>query len=243
MKKYLDYINERQWWMNKEISKYQTFIPEFKPYKYGDNITFEIPGFENKLHYRISSDGLISRSAVNNYIYQLLDIKDIKKYCDDAYGYSSDYEFYSFDSIPRCKFQDFNALTRLVIALKKSCHECRKFIDEPKCNCGDIVTFRAYGKDYVYSIESCYLSLIKPYDERRDIIFIDLNIEDKYKFCSEAYGYTADDSMFPCCAYNDCVALRRLIDALKRECEKTNKPLSRIKKSINNIIRRDNTKD
>ena len=96
---------------------------------------------------------------------------------------------------------------------------------------GDKVTFEFNGSTYNYTVESGYLG-IETGGANSKILDV-LGIEDHCKFCSEAYGYSAEDVGelgFPECEYEDYQALLRVICAIFERIKTLSKsPNMRIK--------------
>lgn len=89
---------------------------------------------------------------------------------------------------------------------------------------GDKVTFEFNGDTYVYTVEAGYLGIERGANSK---ILDVLGIEDHYKFCSDAYGYEAEDVGelgFPECGYEDYEALFRVICAIFEKIEELTKP-------------------
>lgn len=92
--------------------------------KYNDKITFTVEG--NVFHYRVSSDYLIAASGTNDIIFTTLGLIGTQKYtfCDKWYGYTCDRD----GTWPNCKYEDYEALTRIVEALQVMCDKtCENF--------------------------------------------------------------------------------------------------------------------
>lgn len=80
---------------------------------------------------------------------------------------------------------------------------------------GDKVTFEFNGNTYIYTVEAGYLG-IETGGANSKILDV-LGIEDHCKFCSEVYGYPAEDVGelgFPECEYEDYQALFKVIYAI-----------------------------
>lgn len=90
-----------------------------------------------------------------------------------------------------------------------------------KYTIGDTITFRV--RDWVcnYKVYSNYLGNLSNVKQNARI-FNELRIEDKEAFCSEVYGYKAGLGAFPEYKSNDLEALEKIVDALKKECNKIN---------------------
>ena len=80
----------------------------------------------------------------------------------------------------------------------------------------DEVYFKVKGKVFEYVILSSLFISFDTY--RNDTIFKKLNIEDKYKFCSNSYGYETNHGIFPECHKNDYEALTRVALDLFKLC-------------------------
>lgn len=92
---------------------------------------------------------------------------------------------------------------------------------------GDKVVFEFNGNTYIYTVEPGYLG-IESGGANSKILDV-LGIENHCKFCSEAYGYEAEDVGhlgFPECGYEDYEALFRVICAIfekiKTLCKSSN---------------------
>ena len=81
---------------------------------------------------------------------------------------------------------------------------------------GQEVIFTIGNKSYKYIIYSCFLS-IRGYNN--DQIFKDLKI-DKYRFCSDNYGYEIHYGDWPNSKDKDYAALTRVVEALFPYCDK-----------------------
>lgn len=78
------------------------------------------------------------------------------------------------------------------------------------------VVFTIKDKNYIYKVYSCYLSNMDTFTNGQ--IFIDLNL-DKYKFCSDCYGYKTDYGAWPFSKNKDYAALTRVVEALFPYCD------------------------
>ena len=79
------------------------------------------------------------------------------------------------------------------------------------------VVFTIKDEDYTYRVYPCYLSSMGTFTNGQ--IFIDLNL-DKYKFCSDCYGYKTDCGAWPNSKDKDYAALTRAVEALFPYCDK-----------------------
>ena len=82
---------------------------------------------------------------------------------------------------------------------------------------GQEVIFTIKDKNYIYIVYSQYLC-IKNSDYNYQI-FRDLKL-DKFKFCSDYYGYEPGRGDWPESNYEDFAALTRLVEALFPYCDK-----------------------
>ena len=81
---------------------------------------------------------------------------------------------------------------------------------------GQEIVFTVKDKNYTYIVRSDYLcSTSTLYNGQ---IFIDLEL-DKYKFCSDCYGYNVDSGAWPNSKYKDYAALTRAVEALFPYCD------------------------
>ena len=78
------------------------------------------------------------------------------------------------------------------------------------------VVFTIKDKLYTYRVYPSYLSGMGTFTN--DQIFIDLNL-DKYKFCSDCYGYKTDCGAWPNSKDNDYAALTRVVEVLFPYCD------------------------
>lgn len=89
---------------------------------------------------------------------------------------------------------------------------------------GDKIVFEFNGNAYIYTVKSGYLGIET--GSANSKILDALGIEDHCKFCSEAYGYSAEDVGelgFPECEYEDYDALLRVICAIFERIKTLNK--------------------
>lgn len=107
----------------------------------------------------------------------------------------------------------------------------KNYKDFSKVEEGDKVTFEFNDNTYIYTVETGYLG-IETGGVNSKILDV-LGIEDPCKFCSDAYGYSAEDVGklgFPECEYEDYQALFRVICAIFDKIKELNKgPNVRIK--------------
>ena len=99
----------------------------------------------------------------------------------------------------------------------------------------DEVIFEFNGNTYIYTVEAGYLG-IQGGGANSKILDV-LGIEDHCKFCSEAYGYSAEDVGdlgFPECEYEDYQALLRVICAIFERIKTLSKS-SNVKMKITSI--------
>ena len=82
---------------------------------------------------------------------------------------------------------------------------------------GQEVIFTIKDKNYIYIVYSQYLC-IKNSDYNYQI-FTDLKL-DKFKFCSDYYGYEPGRGDWPESNYEDYTALTRVVEALFPYCDK-----------------------
>ena len=78
------------------------------------------------------------------------------------------------------------------------------------------VVFTIKDKIYTYRVYPCYLSSTGPYCNGQ--IFVDLGL-DRYKFCSDCYGYEANSGSWPFSENKDYAALTRAVEALFPYCD------------------------
>ena len=79
------------------------------------------------------------------------------------------------------------------------------------------VVFTIKDKIYTYRVYPSYLSGMGTFTNGQ--IFIDLNL-DKYKFCSDCYGYEANSGSWPFSKNKDYAALTRVVESLFPYCDK-----------------------
>ena len=82
---------------------------------------------------------------------------------------------------------------------------------------GQIVIFTIKCKIYTYLVNPQHLSSRGPHSN--DQIFAELGL-DKYKFCSNCYGYKTDCGAWPNSRNEDYAALTRAVEALFPYCDK-----------------------
>jgi len=86
-------------------------------YEYGDTIDF------GELKYRISTSFLqnMNQGKSNNEIFDLLEIKDPEKFCEECYGYKpiAKLKVYVPMAFPESKEEDYKALSRVIVAFMK----------------------------------------------------------------------------------------------------------------------------
>ena len=83
-------------------------------------------------------------------------------------------------------------------------------------NSGDKIIFTIKDKNYFYTVYSQHLCLRSSGDN--DKIFKDLKL-DKFKFCSDCYGYTPGSGDWPESNSRDFAALTRIVEALFPYCD------------------------
>ena len=79
------------------------------------------------------------------------------------------------------------------------------------------VVFTTEYKIYTYIVYSSYLSSTGPYSNGQ--MFIDLGLN-RYKFCSDCYGYEINSGSWPESESGDYAALTRAVEALFPYCDK-----------------------
>ena len=89
---------------------------EGKRLSYGDILVFSKEGEFENVGYKVGFWYLTSNTGTNDQIFDLLQVKDPKKFAEDCYGYKSNAGVF-----PECKYRDYEALTRIAIALFKLC--------------------------------------------------------------------------------------------------------------------------
>ena len=90
---------------------------------------------------------------------------------------------------------------------------------------GDKITFEFNGNTYIYTVEAGYLGIERGGSNSK--ILDVLGIKDHCKFCSDVYGYEAEDVGelgFPECGYEDYEALLRVICAIFEKIKESTKP-------------------
>lgn len=177
--------------------------------KYYDTLYF------GSLEYKVFSANLGGINIPNNKIFDHLGINDKTEFCTKAYGYIADGTKY----FPECKEKDFNALTRVALALYKEFEaKVNKSTaeDKPKVYTSyNELKGRTLEKDdkvYFGDLEYkvCISFLSTPRHNNRKI-FEELNITDKVSFCTACYRYEADaGGDFPNCHNYDYEALTRV---------------------------------
>ena len=209
MKKYINYINERQWWMNKDISKNQLFINKFKYYKLGESVVFR-PENKIKVNYTVGRI-CIECDYDNDIILNILNINnnDKKIFCEKSYGYCANF---TRGNIPTYLSYDIDAANRLIHNLQERCEDVK--LDKDYYNIGDCVTFIINTDSYfVYEVGSKYLYLKNSTEGIG--IFQHLNIKDYLDFCSKSYGYQCEPGYFPEYERMDIEAANRVIKDIK----------------------------
>lgn len=83
-------------------------------------------------------------------------------------------------------------------------------------NSGDKIIFTIKDKNYIYTVYSQYLCIRS--SDYNDQIFKDLKL-DKFKFCSDCYGYEPGKGDWPESKNEDYTALTRVIEALFPYCD------------------------
>ena len=84
-------------------------------------------------------------------------------------------------------------------------------------NSGSKIIFTIKDKNYFYTVYSQHLCLRSSGDN--DQIFKDLKL-DKFKFCSDCYGYAPGRGDWPESKNSDYAALTRIVEALFPYCDK-----------------------
>ena len=80
----------------------------------------------------------------------------------------------------------------------------------------DILHFKVKGKVLEYRAMSSWLNCSNHYN---GIIFDELDIKDKYKFCSNSYGYETNNGSFPFYHERDYKAFTRIALDLFKLCD------------------------
>ena len=123
---------------------------EGKKLSYGDSIVFIID--KHTINYVVVSNHLKSKSFDNDKIFKLLFIEDKYKFAKYHYGYDVRDEIF-----PQCHYGDYEALTRITIALFKMCEEknnekLNKHVLTPIYRVGDKVLIKPiFEQKYSYS--------------------------------------------------------------------------------------------
>lgn len=94
------------------------------------------------------------------------------------------------------------------------------FDDESTDLRGKKMNFKVGKQVLKYEFAHNHLKNVTTSSSPNDEIFNLLNIKDKVAFCTQAYGYSAGNGIFPVCTIEDWSALTRVADALLRECLK-----------------------
>ena len=81
---------------------------------------------------------------------------------------------------------------------------------------GQKVIFTIKDKNYIYTVYSQYLCIRN--SDYNDQIFKDLKL-DKFKFCSDCYGYASGRGDWPESKNEDYAALTRIVEALFSYCD------------------------
>ena len=81
---------------------------------------------------------------------------------------------------------------------------------------GQEVIFTIKDKNYIYTVYSQYLCIKNA--DYNDQIFKDLKL-DKFKFCSDCYGYASGRGDWPESKNRDYAALTRIVEALFPYCD------------------------
>ena len=82
---------------------------------------------------------------------------------------------------------------------------------------GQEVIFTIKDKNYIYTVYSQYLCIRN--SDYNDQIFKDLKL-DKFKFCSDYYGYESGRGDWPESKNEDYIALTKVVEALFPYCDK-----------------------
>ena len=83
-------------------------------------------------------------------------------------------------------------------------------------NSGDKIIFTIKDKNYIYTVYSQHLCIRS--SGYNDQIFKDLKL-DKFKFCSDCYGYAPGKGDWPESKNSDYAALTRIVEALFPYCD------------------------
>lgn len=83
-------------------------------------------------------------------------------------------------------------------------------------NSGDKIIFTIKDKNYIYTVYPQYLGIENP--DYNDQIFKDLKL-DKFKFCSDCYGYKPGKRIWPESKNRDYIALTKVVEALFPYCD------------------------
>ena len=83
-------------------------------------------------------------------------------------------------------------------------------------NLGYKIIFTIKDKNYIYTVYSQYLVIRS--SDYNDQIFKDLKL-DKFKFCSDCYGYESGRGDWPESKNRDYAALTRIVEALFPYCD------------------------
>ena len=84
-------------------------------------------------------------------------------------------------------------------------------------NSGDKIIFTIKDKNYIYTVYSNHLCIKGA--GYNDQIFKDLGL-DKFRFCSDCYGYNSGRGDWPESENGDYAALTRVVEALFPYCDK-----------------------
>lgn len=201
------------------MKKYRFFKElEGKTLEYGDMLSIA-----NIIHI-VQSDHLINlQGCGNDYVFTLLDVTSKEQFCQEHYGYLIRG---MSDNFPSSKPDDYEALTRVSIALMKVSEEqdflppmiysSSKELKGKILNSEDKVIFD--GVKYIVEDDFSNLCMRALDDGISDAyIFKILEISDVVDFCRKYYGYTPLSGVFPETRDNgkeDCNALTRLTVAL-----------------------------
>jgi len=165
----------------------------------------------------------------NGFIFYLLDIKDKEEFCEGFYGYQIERED---DGFPSSKNADYEALTRVAIALMKTSEE-KGFLSPMVYSTSEELKNKVLGSEDKIIIGGVRFVVDDSYDGlhlealgrgafSNYSVFNVLGISDRVAFCKKYYGYIPSDDDFPetdSDTEEDYRALTRLTIALMRLSE------------------------
>lgn len=182
----------------------------------GDKIILKGLVYEVRGHY------LNCEGHCNDRIFDELSLEKYS-FCTEHYGYITD-----GGDWPIFNENDYKAATRVVMALfriiegkdvkteeeefKPKTYRSLAELEGNTLKKGDSLYFGGFQ----YEVTTCYLKGVGCVN---DAIFSHLKIEDKRDFCTECYGYSANDCIFPECSQGDYEALTRVAKELFKRCE------------------------